>query len=104
MATASPARVLIVDDEAPIRDLVRGYLEREGFAVATAADGPNGLAAVRSGRPDVVILDVMLPGLDGMEVCRRLRTFSDAYVLMLTAGTRRSTGSWGSASAPTTTS
>ena len=85
MSTASPARVLIVDDEAPIRDLVRGYLEREGFAVATAADGPDGLAAVRSGRPDVVILDVMLPGLDGLEVCRRLRTFSDAYVLMLTA-------------------
>ncbi len=85
MSTASPARVLIVDDEAPIRDLVRGYLEREGFAVATAADGPDGLAAVRSVRPDVVILDVMLPGFDGLEVCRRLRTFSDAYVLMLTA-------------------
>ena len=70
---------------APILELVRGYLEREGFEVPTAADGPAGLAAVRADQPDVVVLDVMLPGLDGIEVCRRLRTFSDAYVLMLTA-------------------
>ena len=85
MGTIRQSRVLVVDDEAPILDLVRGYLEREGFAVATAADGPTGLEAVRAGSPDVVILDVMLPGLDGIEVCRQLRTFSDAYVLMLTA-------------------
>jgi DNA-binding response OmpR family regulator len=78
-------RVLVVDDEAPILELVRGYLERDGFEVDTAADGPAGLAAVRAGNPDVVVLDVMLPGLDGIEVCRQLRTFSDAYVLMLTA-------------------
>jgi DNA-binding response OmpR family regulator len=78
-------RILVVDDEAPILDLVRSYLEREGFEVATAADGPTGLEAVRAGNPDVVILDVMLPGLDGIEVCRQLRTFSNAYVLMLTA-------------------
>ncbi|MBI2764098.1 MAG: response regulator transcription factor [Chloroflexi bacterium] len=77
--------ILVVDDEAPIRDLVRGYLEREGYTVATAVDGPSAVEAVRTGGPEVVILDVMLPGLDGVEVCRQIRTFSDAYVLMLTA-------------------
>jgi DNA-binding response OmpR family regulator len=80
-----PTRVLVVDDEPPIIELVRGYLEREGWEVASAADGPAALATARATRPDVVILDVMLPGLDGIEVCRQLRTFSDAYVLMLTA-------------------
>ncbi len=77
--------VLVVDDEPPIVDLVRSYLEREGYAVSSAADGPSAVEAVRAGSPDVVVLDVMLPGLDGVEVCRRIRTFSDAYVLMLTA-------------------
>ena len=80
-----PSRILVVDDEAPILDLVKGYLEREGFAVETAMDGPSALDAVHASAPDVVILDVMLPGLDGIEVCRQIRTFSDAYVLMLTA-------------------
>jgi DNA-binding response OmpR family regulator len=80
-----PPRVLVVDDEAPIVDLVRGYLEREGFVVESATDGPSAIEAVRASVPDVVVLDVMLPGLDGIEVCRRIRTFSDAYVLMLTA-------------------
>jgi DNA-binding response OmpR family regulator len=78
-------RVLVVDDEAPIRDLVRGYLSREGFAVETAEDGTAAVDAVRSTQPDVVVLDVMLPGIDGIEACRRIRTFSDAYILMLTA-------------------
>jgi DNA-binding response OmpR family regulator len=85
MALPNPGRILVVDDEVPILDLVRGYLERDGFEVDTAADGPAGLAAVRAGNPDVVVLDVMLPGIDGIEVCRQLRTFSNAYVLMLTA-------------------
>ena len=80
-------RVLLVDDEPPIAELVRGYLEREGMEVHWRADGPAGLAAARDLAPDVVVLDVMLPGMDGFEVCRRLRTFSDAYVLMLTART-----------------
>jgi DNA-binding response OmpR family regulator len=77
--------ILVVDDEPPILELVRGYLEREGFTVRTAEDGLAAVEQVRVDRPDVVILDLMLPGLDGLEVCRRIRTFSDAYVLMLTA-------------------
>ena len=78
-------RVLVVDDEPPIVDLVAGYLSREGWEVSTAADGIAALAAVRDFEPDAVVLDLMLPGLDGVEVCKQLRTFSDAYVLMLTA-------------------
>ncbi len=78
-------RVLVVDDEPPIVSLVRGYLEREGWTVLIASDGHAGLAAARRERPDVVVLDLMLPGLDGIEVCRQLRTFSDAFVVMLTA-------------------
>jgi DNA-binding response OmpR family regulator len=81
----SAPRALIVDDEAPLRELVRGYLEREGFTVSCAVDGQAALAAARAEGPDIVVLDLMLPGLDGLEVCRQLRTFSDAYVLMLTA-------------------
>jgi two-component system, OmpR family, alkaline phosphatase synthesis response regulator PhoP len=80
-----PPRILVVDDEAPIVDLVRGYLEREGFLVESATDGRSAVDAVRASAPDVVVLDVMLPGVDGIEVCRQIRTFSDAYVLMLTA-------------------
>lgn len=79
------ARILIVDDEQPIRELVRGYLEREGHELLEAADGPAAVAAVAAQQPDLVVLDVMLPGFDGLEVCRRLRATSDAYVLMLTA-------------------
>lgn len=81
----TPPRVLVVDDEPPIVELVKGYLEREGFAVRVAEDGLSALELVRADRPDVVVLDLMLPGIDGLEVCRRLRSFSDAYVLMLTA-------------------
>ena len=62
-----------------------GYLQHEGFAVTTAADGEQALAAARRDPPDVVVLDLMMPGIDGIEVCRQLRTFTDAYVIMLTA-------------------
>ena len=83
--SVAAARVLVVDDEEPIRDLVSRYLAREGLGVLTAADGDDALETVRRERPDVVVLDLNLPGLAGLEVCRRLRVFSDAYVLMLTA-------------------
>lgn len=77
--------MLIVDDEPNLRDLVRGYLEREGYELREAKDGSEALEIARSFEPHLVVLDVMLPGLDGIEVCRQLRQFSNAYVLMLTA-------------------
>lgn len=78
-------RVLVVDDEMPIATVVSGYLEREGFDVRMAHTGPDAVEAAREHDPSVIILDVMLPGFDGLEVCRRVRAFSDAYVIMLTA-------------------
>ncbi|MHB1006031.1 MAG: response regulator [Chloroflexota bacterium] len=78
-------RILVVDDETNLVALVKGYLEREGFAVSTAGDGPSALRLAREVQPDLVVLDVMLPELDGIEVCRQLRQWSDAYVIMLTA-------------------
>jgi two-component system alkaline phosphatase synthesis response regulator PhoP len=77
--------ILVVDDEQSIREVVAAYLTREGFAVATAADGPAALMAAQHLRPNLVILDLMLPDLDGIEVCRRLRAESDVPVIMLTA-------------------
>jgi DNA-binding response OmpR family regulator len=79
--------VLVVDDEPHIRTVLRGYLEAEGFAVAEAADGEAALREVRQRPPDLVLLDVMLPGIDGIEVLRQLRTFSDVYVILVTART-----------------
>jgi DNA-binding response OmpR family regulator len=81
----SSARILVVDDEPPIVELVRGYLVREGWSVDVAVDGPTAIEQARSNAPDVIVLDLMLPGIDGLEVCRQVRTFSDAYILMLTA-------------------
>ncbi|MHB1133219.1 MAG: response regulator [Chloroflexota bacterium] len=78
-------KVLVVDDEANLVKLVKGYLEREGFVVSTAGDGATALRLAREQRPDLVVLDLMLPELDGLEVCRQLRQWSDAYVIMLTA-------------------
>ncbi len=78
-------RALIVEDERGLVDLLRGYLEREGFEVHEALDGEAGLEVARRIRPDVVVLDWMLPKLDGMEVLQELRRFSEAYVIMLTA-------------------
>jgi len=77
--------ILIVDDENRLRELIQRYLIQAGFRVAHAGDGLSALAQARTLRPDLIILDLMLPALDGFEVCRQLRTFSDAYILMLTA-------------------
>lgn len=79
------ATILVVDDEQPIVDLVSSYLTKEGFVVHRAYDGPTALALARSVKPDLVILDVMLPGLDGIEVCRQLHRDTSVFVLMLTA-------------------
>ncbi len=78
-------RVLVVDDEPHIRTVLRGYLEADGFAVVEAADGESALNGVRDEQPDLVLLDVMLPGIDGLEVLRRLRQFSEVYVILVTA-------------------
>ncbi|HEV7534353.1 MAG TPA: response regulator, partial [Acidimicrobiia bacterium] len=78
--------ILVVDDEANIADLVEMYLRKEGFRVLKAATGEDGLAAAKRERPRLVVLDVGLPGIDGLEVCRRLREAGDRTpVLMLTA-------------------
>jgi len=79
--------VLLVDDEAPIREIMRRYLVADGFQVVEAADGDSALEQFDAHAPDVVVLDVMMPGIDGIEVLRRIRTRSDAYVLMVTART-----------------
>jgi DNA-binding response OmpR family regulator len=76
---------LVVEDEAPLAEVVASYLERECFEVTVCHTGLEALAVARSVDPDVVVLDLGLPGIDGVEVCRQLRTFSDAYVVMLTA-------------------
>ncbi len=79
--------ILVVDDAPNIVELLRLYLEGAGFATVTAADGPAALDAFRQHRPDLVLLDLMLPGLDGFEVCRAIRRESDTPVIMLTART-----------------
>jgi two-component system alkaline phosphatase synthesis response regulator PhoP len=81
----SSAKILVVDDEQSILDLVTAYLRREGYEVHTARDGPGGLKAARALKPDLIVLDVMLPGIDGIELLARLRRESDVYVIMLTA-------------------
>ena len=79
------AKILVVEDERPLVKIIKFNLEQDGHAVITAADGEAGLAAARAESPDLVILDVMLPKLDGHEVCRRLRKESRVPVLILTA-------------------
>jgi DNA-binding response OmpR family regulator len=78
-------KVLIVDDERTFARVLGSYFTREGYEVSFAENGPAAVDVAVRERPDLVILDLMLPGFDGVEVCRRLRAFSDAYVLMLTA-------------------
>ena len=78
-------RILVVDDEPKVARLARDYLEKSGFQVLEAGDGPTALTLARREKPDLVILDLMLPGLDGREVCRILRRESDVPIVMLTA-------------------
>lgn len=82
--------VLVVEDEERIARWIKVYLERAGYSAVIAEDGPSGLSKARSIRPSLIVLDLMLPGLDGMEICRRLRRSSDVPIIMLTAkGTKR---------------
>jgi DNA-binding response OmpR family regulator len=80
-----PIRVLIVEDDPATAQMVQFYLEREGLGVSIAGDGPAGESAVRQAPPDLAILDIMLPGFDGLELCRRIRQRSNLPILMLTA-------------------
>jgi DNA-binding response OmpR family regulator len=87
MTSMRPERILVVDDEDRLRSTVVGYLRREGYQVDEAATGEEAVEKVRSKPPDLVLLDVRLPGIDGFEVLQKLRRSSDVYVIMLTART-----------------
>ena len=90
MSDVTPARILVVDDEENIRALVATYLKNDGYDVVTAATGEEAVDKVASASPDLVILDVRLPGIDGFEALRRIRRDSDVFVIMLTARTDES--------------
>jgi len=79
------AKILVVDDEENLRNLVKAYLEEDGFNVLLAEDGQQGLDLFRKEQPDLVVLDIMLPGMNGLDVLQAIRRESDVYVLMLTA-------------------
>ncbi len=88
MATHTPKNILIVEDEVDIAQLVKLYLEKEGFRTTTATTGVEGLKLIRTDRPDMVVLDLMLPEMDGLEICKKIRTAPETAllpVLMLTA-------------------
>ncbi len=78
-------RILVIEDEERIRQFLKRGLTYENYTVDTAVDGKDGLEQARDNPPDLVLLDLMLPGIDGLEVCRRLRAASDVPILMLTA-------------------
>jgi len=82
-----PPKILVIDDEPSIVNLVSSYLKAEGYEVFTASDGPSGLKSAQAFKPDLIVLDVMLPGMDGIELLSRLRRESDVYVILLTART-----------------
>ncbi len=83
----APSKILIIDDEPAIINLVTAYLRPEGYEIFTATDGASGLQAARAYKPDLIVLDIMLPGIDGIELLSRLRRESDVYVILLTAKT-----------------
>jgi len=80
-----PRKILVIDDESKIVEICRDYLKAAGFDVVTAVDGVKGLASARREKPDLVVLDLLLPGMDGLDVCRSLRRESDVPIIMLTA-------------------
>jgi two-component system alkaline phosphatase synthesis response regulator PhoP len=80
-------KILVVDDERKIVELVRLYLEKDGYRVLVATDGLDGLELARQKRPDLILLDLMLPGMDGLDICRILQAESDVPIIMLTART-----------------
>ena len=80
-----PKKILIVEDEANIRELLRLYLEREGYAVIEAENGVEGIKLWKSEKPDMLLLDVMMPVMDGWAVCKEIRAESDVPIIMLTA-------------------
>jgi DNA-binding response OmpR family regulator len=84
-STSARARVLVVDDERDIAEMVSDYIGRAGYLTSEAYTGPDAVTAARDFDPDVIMLDLGLPGFDGVEVCRQVRMFSDCYILMLTA-------------------
>ncbi len=79
------AKILVIDDEPSVLSLVTAYLKAEGYEYSTAVDGPSGLKIARTFKPDLIVLDVMLPGMDGIELLTQLRRESDVYVILLTA-------------------
>ncbi len=81
------SKILVIDDEPSIINLVSAYLKPEGYQVYTASDGPSGLKAAKAYKPDLIVLDLMLPGMDGLELLSRLRRESEVYVILLTART-----------------
>ncbi|MBQ1090395.1 response regulator transcription factor [Streptomyces sp. B93] len=85
LSGGSGARVLVVDDDPTVAEVVSGYLDRAGYVVDLAVDGPDALARASAHWPDLVVLDLMLPGMDGLEVCRRMRGRGPVPVIMLTA-------------------
>jgi len=87
MTSVRPKRILVVDDEERLRSLVASYLRQEGYQVDDVATGEEAVAAVRARPPDLVVLDVRLPGIDGFEALRQIRQSSEVYVIMLTART-----------------
>jgi DNA-binding response OmpR family regulator len=102
--SAARGLVLVVEDERAIADLLALYLSKAGFGVHVATTGPDALAAVRRHRPVAVVLDLGLPGLDGIDVCRTMRAAGDwTPIVVVTRATTRSTASSGWSSGPTTT-
>ena len=83
--TTMASRVLLIDDDVRLPDLLRSYLEQNGVALSHAPDGARGLIMLEQGAYDAVLLDVMMPGMDGLEVCRKIRSKSNVPVIMLTA-------------------